>query len=86
MQILFFLNPKVQASSLLLHLHRQVCVRSGQNLKDTFLCQAAQPIVYFCYEAYDAVDSKIVRIHSLPSDNVVNEISVASLQGPVPPL
>ena len=35
-QSLFFLNPKFQASSLLLLLYRPVCVRPGGNPKDIY--------------------------------------------------
>ena len=41
-QFLFYLNPKFEASSHCLKLHRQVCVRPGRkNPKDQFFCVKA---------------------------------------------
>ena len=40
-QFLFFLNPKFQASSQLLWLHKPVCVRPGRKPEDRFSRVAA---------------------------------------------
>ena len=40
-QFLFFLNPKFQASTLLLILNRPVCVGPDRKLKDQFSCDTA---------------------------------------------